>query len=220
MKKILCLVILGLLLPSPVFSQVIKLKSGHTIKGKIIKKTKKYIVVDKGLGQPVTYYMNVDNELIQEQAGEPPPTEGAAVVEAVPGPLPVINYDTTNPNISEIELKKTIEVFQLAFNSKNTEWISSFVGDDAKFFCLNKNYKYDYSGTDYINMLKANWNSGDIVTMDISVDHFELEGPQATTDETVTQKSGKSQSDTFRQKNIYLKRDGKVQLISSELLMD
>src|SRR5882672_10743395 len=99
MEKIIWILVLSLIMIPPVMAQVIKLRSGHTIKGKILEKTKKYIVVDEGLGQPTTYYMNVDKELITEDSTQNPPSQQTdnpqtgAPQESVPAPLPDINYD-------------------------------------------------------------------------------------------------------------------------------
>lgn len=220
---------------SMAFAQEIKLKSGYIIKGQLIKKTKSYIVVDQGLGEPVTYYMDVDKQLgvepnenlpkgepVVEKLIEPESIkpEVKVPVQAPRIPLPEIIDESWNPNISENELKKSIEVYVLALNSGDAQWLSQFIGEDAKFFSLEENTAYKYTGQDYLNILKATWSKGESPQFKISVDLFKLEGPQAITEETVTKSSDASRSNTYRQKNIYAKIDGRVKLISSELIMD
>ena len=223
MKKIFWLLILSLIfVPLVGLAQVIKLNSGHTIKGKIIKRTKTYIVVDQGLGQPVTYYMDVEKELPAPPPPEPKkftPPENSDGQKAPEVSLPEITYDTANPNISEYELEKSIEVYGLAYNSQNAKWVEGFISPDAKLFCLDKNYVYNYTGGDYVNMLKTGWKSGSSDKRMIKLDRFVLKADKAATEETVTRKAAKSPDKTYHQINLYAKRNGKVVLIESQALM-
>ncbi len=224
MKKIILFLIIFILFASYSYAQVIKLRSGQTISGKIIKKTNKYIVVDQGLGQAVTYYMDVEKELVGEapqpekKPEVPNPTSPEETTEA---PLPEINYDAQNPNITEYELKKTMEIYQLALNTRKAKGLSRFVSNDAKFFCQYEHFKYNYTGASYVDMMKARWLSKDFTTYEFNLEKFVLEGPRATTEETVKKIDPRNSSeDQFRQKVIYEKLNGKVQIISNELLVE
>ena len=202
-------------------AQVIKLKSGHSIEGKIIKQTHEYIVVDQGLGDPVTYYMDVDKELPPEApVSSSLSAESTSSAQIYDGPLPTIPYDTSNPNISETELKKTIEVFQLALNSRNGNDLKNFVAKDTKFYSSLENYKSNYSGEYFINLIKTERATGNTDSYEIAIDQFSLDGPRAITEETIRKKKGITIIQTFRQRNVYLKFNGSVQLTSSETIME
>ena len=177
--------------------------------------------MDQGLGNPVTYYMNVDKELPPEEpVSSSLSAKSTSSAQINDGPLPTIPYDTSNPNISETELKKTIEVFQLALNSRSGSDLKNFVAKDAKFFSSLENYKSNYSGEYFINLIKAERAMGNTDTYDITIDQFSLDGPRAITEETITKKNGITIIKTFRQRNVYLKFNGSVQLTSSETIME
>ncbi len=71
MRLNIILLLSVVLLPPPAWAELIKLKSGQTVEGKIVKERGDSILVDTGIEMPVTYFRDEIKEILPDPPAQP-----------------------------------------------------------------------------------------------------------------------------------------------------